>query len=156
MVSPQCEPVWVFWWVWTILLYEKNLSHRLHWYVFSPVCSQMDFKLTLLKKALSQWLECHHMCLEMRSLWESFVTIIALVWLLPSVCPYMYPCLQQLYWYNFTLRGPVCDFRWIWSRLFHEKAFSQWLHLCGFSPVCTLKWIFTPASTWESFGTMVH
>ena len=79
------------------LLFEKTLSHWLHWCGVSPVCSCMYSKINLLRKglvtltALVLFLPSvgSYMLSKLTLLWESLVTLIALIWFLSSVCSCM-------------------------------------------------------------------
>ena len=67
----------VLWCFTRVLLLTKHLSHWLHWYGFSPVCVLW---------CCNGCIVCSQVIFKITAHWESFVTMAALIWFIPSVC----------------------------------------------------------------------
>ena len=96
MIS-HIKAVHVIMWDLRWVLYEKVLSHWLHWCGSSPVCILICFtKLLLFEKTLSNWLHwygfssvCVLKCDLRWLLWKKKFHFAALIWFLLSACHHM-------------------------------------------------------------------
>ena len=81
------------------------------------------------------------------TIWESFLTLIAFIWVFPSIWViirlfrlelFEKVKLHRLHWYSCS---PVCTLICCIRSLFLKKALSQCLHWYGLSPVCVFIWL---------------
>ena len=104
----------------------KLLSQWLHWYGFSPVC--------LLKWTIT--------------VWESLLTMAALIWFLISVCPQM-NCKLTILWGNHVTMAamvrllPSVSSYEIKADYYASKLFTLAANiwLACFFPLCFLRWL---------------
>ena len=146
MASHYCVHKYVF----QIIMYWKGLSHYLHWYGFSPVCSYTWFFRSLcIVKSLSHWLhwygflpECTFICFSGQYVLKR-LHYMGYIDRVSHHCvhtyEFLYHCVEKalshwLHWYGFS---PVCSYICLFRSLCIEKALSHWLHWYGFSPVCS-------------------
>ena len=139
MASHYCVHKYVF----QIIMYWKGLSHYLHWYGFSPVCSYTWFFRSLcIVKSLSHWLH-----------WYGFLPECSFI------CFSGQYVLKRLHYMGYIDRvSHHCVHTYDFFRsLCVEKALSHWLHWYSFSPVCSYICLFRSLciETWKGFITLV-
>ena len=102
-------------------------------WLFSSVCPQVDFKITILWEHLVHSLQ-----------WYGFSPVCILKWLL-RVAVWEKDLSHWLHWYGFS---PVCVLKWSLRSRFCENILVHSLQWYGISSVCILKWLLRVA-VWE-------